>query len=78
MEIVNQIWSQFREFQFANEVLILLGALLVLIGVVKIVRSSIKMLFWVLLSGLGAMSVAYGMNSSGLGMGNTEVWKFPT
>ena len=58
-------WNAFLDFEFANEILIVVGALMVLIGVMKILGSSIRLLLWVLLAGLGGFAVAYGVERSG-------------
>lgn len=57
-------WHQFQQFEYANEVMLVVGAVLVFIGALQIVRSSLKMLFWVLIAGLGAASLTYGMQQS--------------
>ena len=57
-------WQQFQQFEFANEVMLVVGFLLVFIGALQIVRSSLKLLFWVLVAGLGAISATYGMQQS--------------
>ncbi|ASJ72969.1 hypothetical protein [Granulosicoccus antarcticus] len=59
-----QYWQEFQKFEYANEVLIMLGALLVFIAALQIVRSSLKLLFWVLIAGCGAISASYGMQQS--------------
>ena len=61
-----EYWRAFLAFEYANEVMMILGTFLVVVGVMKIVRSSIKLVFWVLLSGLGVASVSYGMSNSPL------------
>jgi hypothetical protein len=61
-----QYWHEFLRFEFADELMLIVGALLVFFSVLKIVRSSLKLLFWVLLAGLGAASVSYGMQHSPL------------
>ena len=61
-----EYWHAFLEFEYANEVMMILGTFLVVVGVMKIIRSSIKLLFWVLLSGVGEASVSYGMSNSPL------------
>lgn len=58
-------WNNFLNFEYANEVLIVVGALLLLFGVMRILSSSLKLIFWVLLSGLGGFAVAYGVERSG-------------
>ena len=57
-------WQQFQQFEYANEVMLVVGALLVFIGALQIVRSSLKLLFWVLVAGVGALSATYGMQQS--------------
>ena len=57
-------WQQFQQFEFANEVMLVVGVLLVFIGALQIVRSSLKLLFWVLIAGVGAISATYGMQQS--------------
>lgn len=59
-----EIWEEFLQFEFANEILMAGGALLVLIGLLKVLRNSLRVIFWVLLVGVGAFSVAYGMDRS--------------
>jgi len=63
-----EYWRAFLEFEYANEVMMILGTLLVVVGVMKIIRSSLKLVFWVLLSGLGVASVSYGMSNSPLNL----------
>lgn len=57
-------WQQFQQFEYANEVMLVVGALLIFIGALQIVRSSLKLLFWVLIAGAGAVSATYGMQQS--------------
>ena len=58
--------QKFLSFEYADEVMIAVGAFLVFIGVTRIIRSSLTMVFWVALSGLGVASVSYGMNRSAI------------
>ncbi len=58
--------QEFLNFKYADELMIALGAFLIFMGVVRIIKSSFTMVFWVLLSGLGAASVSYGMNRSAI------------
>lgn len=58
--------QQFLNFDYADEVMIALGAFLVFMGVTRIIKSSLTMIFWVALSGLGIASVSYGMNRSAI------------
>jgi len=70
----NQImdyWHQFLQLEFANEILMIFGAMLVLIGVMRIIKSSLRLVFWVLLSGIGVASVSYGMNGSSINLPGT-------
>jgi hypothetical protein len=71
-----EYWQAFLRFEYANEVLMICGALLVFIATMKIVRSSLKLVFWVLLAGVGAASVSYGMSGSPInlpGTGNIDL-----
>lgn len=63
MQYVNdliQAWNDFHTQPYADTLLMAAGALLTLFAVIRIVRSSVTMLFWVLLAGLGVAAVAYG------------------
>lgn len=59
-----EYWQEFIRYEHANSVMMAAGALLVFIGIMQIVKSSLKMLFWVLLAGLGAASLSYGFEHS--------------
>lgn len=61
-----EIWEQFLNYEYANLVLIAAGALFLLIGILKILGSSIKLILWVLLAGLGGSALAYGLELSNL------------
>lgn len=63
MEILNY-WYQFRNMAYSDELLIAVGALLLIFGVIKIVKSSLTMLFWVVLSGLGITAISQGLDQS--------------
>ena len=65
-------WQQFLQFEFANEVLMIVGAMLVLLGVMRIIKSSLRLVFWVLLSGIGVASVSYGMTGSAINLPGTD------
>lgn len=58
----------FSEFEFFHELMILLGAILVLIAVLKILGSSIKLLGWVALAAIGVFAVMIGTERSGLAL----------
>ena len=61
MQALTDFWTQFSEFEYANHVLIGVGALLVLIGAMKIIRSGFRLAFWFLLAAIGVASASYGM-----------------
>lgn len=63
MEIF-EFWNQFRALSYSDELLIGIGALLLIFGIIKIVKSSLTMLFWVLLSGLGLAAISQGLDKS--------------
>lgn len=54
------------QFEYFNELLIGVGALLVIIGVLKILGSSIKLLIWVAMACIGAFAVNFGMQRASL------------
>ncbi|MCH9673713.1 MAG: hypothetical protein K0U93_19895 [Gammaproteobacteria bacterium] len=60
--------EQLAQFEYFNEVLIVVGAIFVVIGVLKIVGSSLKLIGWVLLAGVGALGVAIGMERGSIGV----------
>lgn len=57
-------WQEFIRYENANSIMMAVGALLVFISIMQIVKSSFKMLFWVSLAGLGAASLSYGFEHS--------------
>lgn len=57
-------WHSFKAMPYSDELLIGVGALLLIFGIIRIVKSSLTMLFWVILSGLGLTSIAYGLDQS--------------
>ena len=57
-------WEAFQQQPYSDLIMIAFGGLLLLIGVLKIIRSSLKMLFWVVLSAVGIASIAHGMDES--------------
>lgn len=59
-----EYWQEFIRYEHANSIMMALGVLLVFISILKIVKSSLSMLFWVLLAGLGAASLSYGFEHS--------------
>ena len=61
-------WQEFLRFEYADEVMLIVGALLVVWSALKIIRSSLKLVFWVLIAGLGALSASYGMQHSPLNL----------
>lgn len=58
--------QQFLNFEYADELMIAFGAFLIFTGVMRIIKSSLTMVIWVALSGLGVASVSYGMNRSAI------------
>ena len=63
MEYLNdfvQAWQDLRAQPYADTLLVAGGALLTLLAVIRIVRSSLAMLLWVLLAGVGLAAVMHG------------------
>jgi len=65
-------WEQFLQYEYANMVLLVLGALLFLWGVLKILGSSIKLILWVLIAALGGSAFAYGLELSNVPINVTQ------
>ena len=63
-----EYWNQFRNMAYSDEMLIGIGAVLLIIGVIRIVKSSLTMLFWVVLSGLGLAAISQGLDQSPMQM----------
>lgn len=63
-EDFQQHWEAFQQQPYSDLIMIAFGGILLLIGVLKIIRSSLKMLFWVVLSAIGIASIAHGMDES--------------
>lgn len=61
---MQEIWNQILNYQYINEILIGIGALLVLVGFFKIVRNGLRIILWILLTALGCFGVAYGLDRS--------------
>lgn len=57
-------WQEFIRFEYANEIMMVVGTLLVFFSALKILRSSLKLLIWVVLASLGAASLSYGVQHS--------------
>jgi len=55
-------WKDFRGLPYADEILIGVGAMLLIVSILKIVKSSLKMFFWVALAGLGLTGIAQGLD----------------
>jgi len=60
-------WNHFLEQDYASVVLMIVGGLLILFGIMKILGSSLKLLMWVLLVGIGAFSFNYGWERTATG-----------
>ena len=55
-----QAWNDFHRLPYADTLIVAAGALLTLFAVLRIVRSSVTMLFWVALAGFGLVAVLHG------------------
>ena len=66
------LWENFQQLSYSNEILMIVGGLLALFGVLRIIKNSFKMLFWVLLSALGLASFSYGMSGSSIRLQDAE------
>lgn len=59
-----EYWEAFQDFEFSNETLMVVGGLLVLVAILQIIKSSMKLAFWVLLAALGGWGALYGYDRS--------------
>ena len=59
---------RFLDYEYSNEILMGIGVFLFIIAALKIIRSSLKLLFWVILGTLGAFSFSYGYNDGNAGL----------
>jgi len=59
-----EYWQEFIRYEHANSIMIALGVLLVFVSIMKILKSSFKLLLWVILAGLGTASLSYGFQHS--------------
>lgn len=59
-----EYWEEFIRYEHANSVMMAVGGLLVLISIMKIIKNSLAMVFWVTLAGLGIVSLSYGFEHS--------------
>ena len=57
---IAQAWSDFQGLPYAHTMLVVAGALLVLLAVVRIVGNSLPMLLWVVLGGVGLALLLHG------------------
>lgn len=62
LEDVLNLWARFESIEYSYEILMGIGGLLIIIAALKIIRSSLKVLFWVVLGAIGFASFSYGMN----------------
>lgn len=60
-------WDNFLQQDYASVVLMIVGGLLIIFGIMRILGSSIKLLMWVLLVGIGAFSFNYGWDRTATG-----------
>jgi len=60
---ISEYWNRFLAYEYAYEILMGVGAIILIIAILKIIRSSLKMLFWVVLGSIGFLSFSYGFNN---------------
>lgn len=60
-------WNNFLQQEYSSYVLMIIGGLLIIFGIMRILGSSIKLLMWVLLVGIGAFSFNYGWDRTTTG-----------
>lgn len=59
-----EYWHEFIRYEHANSIMMAVGALLVFMSVMQIVKSSLTMFFWVFLAAVGTTSLSYGFKHS--------------
>jgi len=65
---IQNYWLRFLNYEYSNEILMGIGVFLFIVAALKIIRSSLKLLFWVLLGTLGAFSFSFGYNDGNSGL----------
>lgn len=60
-------WNNFLQQEYASYVLMIIGGLLILFGILRILGSSIKLLMWVMLVGIGAAAFNFGWERTSAG-----------
>jgi len=55
-------WNDFREFAYSDEILIALGAVIFIVSILKVIKSSFTTFLWLALSGMGILSVSQGFD----------------
>lgn len=59
-----EYWEEFQKFEFSNETMMVIGGLLVVFALFQIIKSSMKLVFWVILAALGSFGALYGYDRS--------------
>ena len=73
---IEEAWQTFQNYEYAPEALMVAGALLALVAVLKIIRKGLSLAFWVILASLGLLSVSYGMTGSAIDLPGTRAPSF--
>ncbi len=59
-----EYWHDFIRYEHANGIMMAVGAIFVFVSIMQIIKSSLKLLLWVLVAGVGAASISYGFEHS--------------
>lgn len=59
-----EYWEAFQKFEFSNETMMVVGAVVVLFALFQIIKSSMKLVFWVILAAVGSFGALYGYDRS--------------
>jgi len=55
-------WTDFRELAYSDEILVALGAVIFIISILKVIKSSFTTFLWLALSGMGIISMSQGLD----------------
>lgn len=70
MSSLLRYWNEFRAFSYSDEFLIGIGAMLLIVSILKMVKTSATMLIWLGLSAIGLGGIYQGLDRNPLKVAN--------